>query len=103
MKNLKRLLALLIKEELGRDLESPRPDPLNWRDYPGIHVIITADPVGNKYIAEIEVEDDESLSTGAHDFTSEAAAMGWARMKADHAFNKLMNRPGYTTNKKKFT
>lgn len=86
------LLKLLIREELGRDLESPRPDPLDWKSYPGIHVMITADPVGNKYVAQVKVENDESLSTPVHNFKTEADAMGWARMKADHAYNKMMNR-----------
>ena len=87
-----RLLKLLIREEIGRDLKSPRPDRLDWKSYPGIHVMITADPVGNKYIAKVEVEDDESLSTNSHEFSSEEAASGWARMKADYAFNKLINK-----------
>jgi len=96
------LLRALIHEELGRDLESPRPDPLNWRDYPGIHVIITADPVGGVYIAQVKVEDRDDLSTPARRFKSEHDAMFWARDKAERAYKTLLGTPGFNPNKPKF-
>jgi hypothetical protein len=40
----------------------------------------------------VKVENDENLSTPVQNFKTEADAMGWARMKADHAYNKMMNR-----------
>ncbi len=95
-------LRELIREELGRDLESPRPDPLNWKDYPGIHVMVTADPMGGVYIAQVKVDDDDSLSTPSRRFKSEHDAMFWARDKADQAYKKLMNTPGFNPNKPKF-
>jgi hypothetical protein len=96
------LLRRLIKEELGRDLESPRPDPLNWRDYPGVHVMITADPVGGVYIAQVKVDDRDDLSTPSRRFKSENDAMFWARDKADRAYKTLLGTPGYNPNKPKF-
>ena len=84
------LLKALIREELGRDLKSPRPDPLTWKDYPGV------------YIAQVKVEDDESLSTPARRFKSEQDAMFWARDKADRAYKSLLNSPGFDPNKPKF-
>ncbi len=96
------LLKALIKEELGRDLESPRPDPLTWKDYPGIHVMITADPINSVYLAQVKVDDHDDLSTPMRRFKSEQDAMFWARDKADRAFKQLMNQPGYSTNKRKF-
>ena len=96
------ILRMLIREELGRDLESPRPDPLHWRDYPGVHVMITADPVGGVYIAQVKVDDDESLSTPSRRFKSENDAMFWARDKADRAYKSLLNSPGFNPNKPKF-
>lgn len=85
------MLRKLIREELGRDLESPRPDPLSWKDYPGIHVMITADPVNNSYVASVKVKEDESLSTPVRRFKSENDAMFWARNKAEDAYRKLLN------------
>jgi hypothetical protein len=97
-----KLLRKLIQEELGRDLESPRPDPLNWRDYPGVHVIITADPVGGVYVAQVKVDDHDDLSTPMRRFKSEHDAMFWARDKADRAYKQLLNDPGFNPNKPKF-
>lgn len=96
------ILRALIREELGRDLKSPRPDPLTWKDYPGIHVMITADPINSVYLAQVKVEDQDELSTPTRRFKTEQDAMFWARDKADRAFKQLMNTPGYTSNKKKF-
>jgi len=101
--NIIKLLRKIIKEELGRDLESPRPDPLTWRDYPGINVNVTADPIGNRYVAKVEVDGHEDLSTWSHSFSSENDAMHWARVQAEKAFKTLMNSNGYTTNKRKFS
>jgi hypothetical protein len=96
------LLRKLIREELGRDLKSPRPDPLTWKDYPGVHVMITADASGGVYIAQVKVDDDDSLSTPARRFKSEQDAMFWARDKADRAYKSLLNSPGFDPNKPKF-
>lgn len=96
------LLRELIKEELGRDLKSPRPDPLTWKDYPGIHVIITADPVGSVYLAQVKVDEHDELSTAMRRFKSENDATFWARDKADRAYKVLLGTPGYDPNKTKF-
>ena len=97
-----RLLRDLIREELGRDLESPRPDPLTWKDYPGIQVTIVADASDGAYIAQVKVDDDESLSTPSRRFKSEQDAMFWARDKADRAYKSLLNSPDFNPNKPKF-
>jgi hypothetical protein len=97
------LLRRLIQEELGRDLESPRPDPLDWKSFPGVHVMITADPVGNVYIAQVKVDDRDDLSTPARRFKSENDAMFWARNKAEIAYKSLVNSPGFTHNRPKFS
>lgn len=96
------ILRKLIQEELGRDLESPRPDPLDWKSYPGVHVMITADPVGGVYISQVKVDDRDDLSTPARRFKSENDAMFWARSKAEHAYKTLVNTPGFTHNGPKF-
>lgn len=97
-----KLLRALIREELGRDLKSPRPDPLTWRDYPGVHVMITADPINSVYLAQVKVEDYDDLSTPMRRFKTEHDAMFWARDKADRAYKQLVNTPGYSTNKVNF-
>lgn len=91
--NLKRLRMLII-EELGRDLESPRPDPMTWRSLPGVEVMLFAAPgVGkNVYNAQIIVKDDPTLSTPIRSFQDESSAMFWAREKAEFAYRKLMGK-----------
>lgn len=84
------LLRRLIREELGRDLKSPRPDTLNWRDFPGVHVIITADPVNDCYIARVTVKDREDLSTPSRRFKTENDASFWARDRAERAYRSLL-------------
>ncbi len=88
-------LRALIREELGRDLKSPRPDMMGWRDFPGVHVMLTADPVNNCYYAKITVKDREDLSTSNRRFSSENDAMFWARDKAERAYRSLMNDQNY--------
>jgi hypothetical protein len=89
-----KLLRQLIREELGRDLESPRPDPMTWRSFPGIHVVVIAAPsLGNgAYQAQVTVEDEPSLSTPMRSFNDESSAMFWAREKAEAAHRKLLNQ-----------
>jgi hypothetical protein len=84
------LLRRLIREELGRDLKSPRPDTLNWRDFPGVHVIITADPVNDCYIARVTVKDRDDLSTPSRRFKTENDASFWARDRAERAYRSLL-------------
>jgi hypothetical protein len=84
------LLRRLIREELGRDLKSPRPDTLNWRDFPGVHVIITADPVDDCYIARVTVKDRDDLSTPSRRFKTENDASFWARDRAERAYRSLL-------------
>jgi hypothetical protein len=84
------LLRRLIREELGRDLKSPRPDTLNWRDFPGVHVIITADPVNDCYIARVTVKDRDDLSTPSRRFKTENDASFWARDRAERAHRSLL-------------
>lgn len=84
-------LRKLIREEIGRDLKSPRPDTMNWRDFPGVHVIITADPVNNCYFARVTVKDREDLSTPSRRFKSENDANFWARDRAERAYRTLLS------------
>ena len=65
--------------------------------------MITADALGGLYIAQVKVDDDESLSTPARRFKSEQDAMFWARDKADRAYKSLLNSPGFDPNKPKFS
>ena len=71
------LLRKLIREEIGRDLKSTRPDPLTWRSYDGIHVII-------------KVDDRKDLSTIIRTFKDETEAMSWCRIKAENIRKKLL-------------
>lgn len=84
-------LRRLIREEIGRDLKSPRPDTMNWRDFPGVHVIITADPINNCYFARVTVKDREDLSTPSRRFKSENDANFWARDRAERAHRALLS------------
>jgi hypothetical protein len=84
------LLRKLIREEIGRDLKSPRPDPLTWQSYPNIHVMITADPANGSYMCQVKVKDNDELSTPMRSFKSENDAMFWARNKAEE-INKKVN------------
>ena len=97
------LIRNLIREELGRDLKSPRPDPLNWKDYPGVHVMITADPSSGVYIAQIEVDDRKDLSTHMRRFKTEQDAMFWAREKAESAYRSLLGTVGFDPSKSRFS
>jgi hypothetical protein len=92
------MLRALIREELGRDLKSTRPDTLNWKDYPGIHVVITADPVNNCYFARVTVKDRDDLSTPSRRFQSENDAIFWARDKSERAYRSLLNDENYDPN-----
>jgi hypothetical protein len=83
------LLRKLIREELGRDLKSPRPDPLTWQSYPNIHVMITADPSSGAYKCQIKVDNRKDLSTPQQTFADETSAMFWAREKAEMINRKL--------------
>jgi len=84
------LLRKLIREEIGRDLKSPRPDTMNWRDFPGVHVVITADPINNCYFARVTVKDRDDLSTPSRRFKSENDATFWARDRAERAYRSLL-------------
>jgi len=83
------LLRKLIREEIGRDLKSPRPDPLTWQSFPNIHVMIVADPANGSYMCQIKVKDNDELSTPMRSFKSEDDAMFWARNKAEELNKKL--------------
>lgn len=91
-----KLLRMLIREELGRDLESPRPDPMTWRSYPGVDVMLFAAPGAgaNVYKAQITVKGAPELSTPIRTFSDESSAMFWAREKAEFAHRKLMSSGG---------
>lgn len=97
------LLRALIREELGRDLKSPRPDPLNWRSYPDIQVEIHPYASDGTYSAKVTVADRDDLTTPMRKFRSEQDAMFWARDKADRAYKILLNSPGYDPNKHPFS
>lgn len=96
------LLRALIQEELGRDLKSPRPDPLTWRSYPDIHVEIHPFAADGTYSAKVTVKDREDLTTPMRKFRSEQDAMFWARDKAERAYKAMLNSPGYDPNKSVF-
>lgn len=83
------LLRKLIREEIGRDLKSPRPDPLTWQSFPNVHVMIVADPANGSYMCQIKVKDNDELSTPMRSFKSEDDAMFWARNKAEELNKKL--------------
>jgi hypothetical protein len=84
------LLRNLIREEIGRDLKSPRPDTMNWRDFPGVHVVVTADPVNDCYFASVTVKDRDDLSTPSRRFKTESDASFWARDRAERAYRSLL-------------
>jgi hypothetical protein len=96
------LLRKLIREELGRDLKSPRPDPLTWKSYPNIHVEIYPFAVDGTYTAKVTVDDRDDLTTPMRKFKSEQDATFWARDNADRAYKSLLNTPGYDPNKQQF-
>jgi len=97
------LLRRLIREELGRDLKSPRPDPLTWRGYPDIHVEIHPFAADGTYAAKVTVKDRDDLTTPMRKFKSEQDAMFWARDKAEKAYKAMLNVPGYSSNKHPFS
>ena len=84
------LLRKLIREEIGRDLKSTRPDPLTWRSYDGIHVIITVDAASGHYQCQVKVDDRKDLSTIIRTFKDETEAMSWCRIKAENIRKKLL-------------
>jgi hypothetical protein len=64
--------------------------------------MITADPVGGVYIAQVKVDERDDLSTPSRRFKSENDAMFWARSKAEPAYKTLVNTPGFTHDGPKF-
>lgn len=88
------LLRKLIREEIGRDLKSTRPDPLTWRSYDGIHVIIAADAASGHYQCQVKVDGRKDLSTSIRTFKDETEAMSWCRINADNIRKKLLGSPG---------
>lgn len=96
------VLRRLIREELGRDLKSPRPDPLTWKNYPDVQVEIHPLTMDGTYSVKITVKDRPDLSTPMRKFKSEQDAMFWARDKAERAYKALLNSPGYDSNKHPF-
>jgi hypothetical protein len=89
------LLRKLIREEIGRDLKSPFPDTMDWRKFPGIHVIMTADPSSGGYLCQIKVDGSDELSTDMVMMKDESSAMFWCRGEAERIRRLLINEPGY--------
>jgi hypothetical protein len=88
MKNsIRELVREIIKEELGRDLESTTDSMLDWRHLPGVDISITAADVkknnsisgGGRWVVNIKFEDGKVES---REFGSEADANFHARQNA---------------------
>lgn len=89
------LLRKLIREEIGRDLKSPIPDTMDWKKFPGIHVIMAADPQSGGYLCQVKVDDRDDLSTNQIMMKDEHSAVFWCRTHAEDIRRKLMNDPGF--------
>lgn len=90
--NVRELIREIIKEELGRDLESTTDSMLDWRHLPGIDISITAADVGKGnqapgfglWILNIKFEEGEEE---VRHFRSEEDANFYARKKAMDHYN----------------
>lgn len=86
-KNVRALIREIIKEELGRDLESTTDSMLDWRHLPCVDVSITATGVENNnhmpgtssWVVNIRFDNRESE---VRHFGSEEDANFYARQKA---------------------
>ena len=85
--NIRKLVREIIKEELGRDLESTTDSMLDWRHLPGVDVSITATgieknnrmPGTSSWVVNIQFDNGEKE---VRHFGSEEDANFYARQKA---------------------
>ena len=91
-KNVRELIREIIKEELGRDLESTTDSMLDWRHLPCVDVSITATGIEkNNYTPGtsswvVNIQFDNGKSEVRH-FGSEDDANFYARKKAMDHYN----------------
>jgi len=95
--NIRDLVREIIKEELGRDLESTTDSMLDWRHLPGIDISITTTDVKKnnsvpgfgRWIVHIKFEDGATQEE-IREFGSEDDANFYARKKAmDHYSSRI--------------
>ena len=84
MQTLRKLLRLLIKEEIGRNYHTLDNDPYSYLDYQGMEINVYADANGNKWFAQVTCLFDPKLSTSLNSFSSEIDANNFARQNAEH-------------------
>ena len=83
MQTLKKLLRLLIREEIGRNFHTLDNDPYSYNDYPGMEINVYADANGKKWFAQVTCLFDDKLSTPLNSFNSEIDANNFARQSAE--------------------
>jgi hypothetical protein len=90
--SVRELVREIIKEELGRDLESTTDSMLDWRHLPGVDISITATDVKKnnsipgfgRWVVNIKFEDGKEE---IREFGSEDDANFFARKKAMHHYS----------------
>jgi len=92
MKKELRILRDLIREELGRNMQSPQAVDVmqDWRHLPGISTEITAHPSMNGFYAKVTTEDGEG-DTPMRFFADEPSASFWARDQVLRIQSKKMS------------
>jgi hypothetical protein len=82
----------LVKEELGRNMQSPPAIDImhTWQNLPGIDVKITANPGQGGWYVKIKTDDGEG-DTPLRFFSDETGAKFWARDQVTQIQNKRMN------------
>ena len=92
MKNELRMLRDLIREELGRNMQSPPAVDVmqDWRHLDGIDAEISPNPSQGGWYVKITTEDGVG-DTPMRFFTDETSAKFWARDQVMRLHNKRMS------------
>jgi len=85
IKTLRKLIRIMLYEEIGRNYHTLDNDPYSWEDYPDIHVNIYPMEDGSKWFAQVTVDFDDNLSTPNRVFASEEDAQNFARQHVEKA------------------
>jgi len=92
MKNELRMLRDLIREELGRNMQSPPAVDVmqDWRHLDGINAEVTPNPSQGGWYVKITTDDGEG-DTPMRFFTDETSANFWARDQVMKIYKKKMS------------
>lgn len=86
-----RLIRRLVREELGRNIQSPPAIDVmrDWRHLPGVHASVYVDPSKGVWYVDI-TDEDEGRKYPTMGFAQESEAIHHARKTAFDIYNRKM-------------